>query len=156
MSTISKIKVGGTTYDIAYPIGSIYLSVNETSPAELFGGTWEQLKDRFLLAAGDTYAAGSTGGESQHTLTQQEIPNYKIGDIPQAVPGDHEVWNNGGISGSNMGPVSPEKSGVRNNNAVLTSTSGTQYSYRVSTNGGSHPHNNMPPYLSVYMWKRIA
>ena len=156
MSTIGKIKVGGTTYDIAYPIGSIYLSVNKTSPAELFGGTWEQLKDRFLLAAGDTYAAGSTGGESQHTLTQEEIPNYKIGDIPQVVPGNHEIWNNCGISGTNMGPVSLEKSGVRNNDSILTSTSGTQYGYRISTNGGSQPHNNMPPYLSVYMWKRIA
>ena len=47
-----------------YPVGSIYMSVNATSPASLFGGTWEQLKDRFLLAAGDTYAAGSTGGEA--------------------------------------------------------------------------------------------
>ena len=43
--------------DKTYPVGSIYLSLNSTSPASLFGGTWKQIKDRFLLAAGDTYAA---------------------------------------------------------------------------------------------------
>ena len=44
-----------------YPVGSIYLSINSTSPDELFGGTWEQIKDTFLLACGDTYAAGIYG-----------------------------------------------------------------------------------------------
>ena len=60
----------------AYPVGSIYMSVNSTSPASLFGGTWEQLKDRFLLGAGDTYTNGSTGGESTHTLTVDEMPSH--------------------------------------------------------------------------------
>jgi hypothetical protein len=59
-----------------YPVGSIYISANSTSPANLFGGTWEQIKDRFLLAAGGTYAAGSTGGEATHTLTVDEMPNH--------------------------------------------------------------------------------
>ena len=40
------------------------MSVNNTSPATLFGGTWVQLKDKFLLGAGDTYTAGSTGGSA--------------------------------------------------------------------------------------------
>lgn len=55
-----------------YPVGSIYLSVNATSPAELFGGTWEQIKDTFLLASGDTYEAGSTGG----VLAISNMPPY--------------------------------------------------------------------------------
>ena len=59
-----------------YPVGSIYISVNSTSPASLFGGTWEQLKDRFLLSAGNTYTAGSTGGEANHTLTVDEMPSH--------------------------------------------------------------------------------
>lgn len=138
-----------------YPVGSIYMSVNATSPASLFGGTWEQLKDRFLLAAGDTYAAGSTGGEAEHTLTQEEIPNYKIGDIPEVIPPSHGSWSNGGIQASNMGEASASKLGV-GNNGILTITSGTQWSFSVYTNGGSQPHNNMPPYLAVYAWKRIA
>lgn len=71
-----------------YPVGAIYLSVNSTSPATLFGGTWEQLKDKFLLGVGDTYTtAGSTGGAAsqsytpegavgEHTLTTDEIPSH--------------------------------------------------------------------------------
>ena len=52
--------------DLIYPIGAIYLSVSATNPAILFGGKWEQIKDRFLLAAGDTYAIGTTGGDIAH------------------------------------------------------------------------------------------
>lgn len=55
--------------DLIYPIGSIYTSVNSTSPATLFGGTWQQLKDRFLICANNTYTAGSTGGAATVTLT---------------------------------------------------------------------------------------
>ena len=60
-----------------YPVGSIYMSVNSTSPASLFGGTWEELKDKFLLGAGDTYSSGATGGEAYHTLTSNELPKHK-------------------------------------------------------------------------------
>ena len=60
----------------AYPVGSIYMSVADTSPETLFGGTWEQLKDKFLLGAGDTYTAGTTGGSASHTLTTNEMPSH--------------------------------------------------------------------------------
>lgn len=62
--------------NVAYPVGSIYMSVNSTSPSSLFGGTWVQLKDRFLLAAGDSYAAGTTGGEASHILSTGELPSH--------------------------------------------------------------------------------
>lgn len=52
-----------------YPVGSIYLSVNNVNPGTIFGGTWEQIQDRFLLAAGSTYAGGATGGTASHTHT---------------------------------------------------------------------------------------
>ena len=76
--------------DMVYPVGSIYMSVASTSPATLFGGTWEQLKDRFLLGAGDTYTAGNTSGAASqsytpagsvgnHTLTIAEIPSHAHG-----------------------------------------------------------------------------
>ena len=64
-----------TIADLVYPVGSIYMSVNSTSPATLFGGTWTQIQDTFLLAAGSTYAAGATGGEATHTLTENEMPS---------------------------------------------------------------------------------
>lgn len=59
-----------------YPIGSIYLSVNNTNPETIFGGKWEQIKDKFLLACGSTYSNGSTGGEATHKLTTNEIPAH--------------------------------------------------------------------------------
>ena len=62
--------------DNVWPVGSIYMSVNSTNPGTLFGGTWQRLKDRFLLGAGDTYAAGSQGGEATHTLTIDEMPAH--------------------------------------------------------------------------------
>ena len=52
-----------------YPIGSIYMSVNSTNPENFIGGTWERIQDKFLLASGSTYSAGSTGGEATHKLT---------------------------------------------------------------------------------------
>lgn len=76
-------------FDMIYPVGSIYISINNVNPSVLFGGTWEQIKDMFLLGAGSTYSAGSTGGEANHTLTQSEIPSYPIGNLPEIVPGNH-------------------------------------------------------------------
>ena len=122
-----------------YPVGSIYMSVNATSPASLFGGTWEQLKDRFLLAAGDTYAAGSTGGEAEHTLTVDEMPSHTHSPL---FFGSGDVL---GINADGYGTVRLKyESGASSTNISTAAT------------GGSQPHNNMPPYLAVYAWKRIA
>lgn len=140
-------------FDMIYPVGSIYISVNNVNPSVLFGGTWEQIQDRFLLGAGSTYSAGSTGGEANHTLTQAEIPNYAIGNLATLVPVNHENWANGGIVATNMGQTSTTKYGLKENGNIMTS--GIQYSYMIYSNGGGKPHNNMPPYLAVYIWKRV-
>ena len=130
--------LGGMTltqiFDALYPVGCIYQSTVSTSPAELFGGTWEQLKDRFLLAAGDRYSPGSTGGESEHKLTQNEMPAHT-----------HNVksWSYGTLAGGDYNTINI-KNDVKN--ATLESESA----------GGSQPHNNMPPYITVYMWKRVS
>lgn len=135
--------------DKIYPIGSIYLSVNNTSPSILFGGEWEQIKDRFLLGAGDNYAAGNTGGEAMHTLTSDEIPSH-----------NHPTYRDGfsfttmksiaGSSGS-LQVGNSGRYGFASNNGYedLQVSNGTGYS------GKSQSHNNMPPYLVVYVWKRI-
>lgn len=60
----------------AHPVGSLYWSAEPDDPAGLFGGVWERVKDRFILAAGDDYAAGSEGGEATHTLTLAESPAH--------------------------------------------------------------------------------
>ena len=61
------------TFAMNYPIGTILYFAENVSPAELYGGTWERIKDVFLMAAGDTYDVGSTGGEAEHTLTVDEV-----------------------------------------------------------------------------------
>ncbi|AVJ48879.1 antireceptor [Lactobacillus phage PMBT4] len=141
-------------FDAIYPVGSVYISVNNVNPSVLFGGTWEQIQDSFLLGAGSAFSAGSTGGEANHTLTQAEIPNYTIGNLATLVPLYHGNWANGGIVATNIGQASTTKPGLKENGNIMTS--GTQYSYMINSNGGGKPHNNMPPYLAVYIWKRIS
>ena len=114
-----------------YPIGSIYLSVNNINPSEYFGGTWEEIQNVFLLACSSKYPAGSTGGEESHTLTVEEMPKH-----------NHQMTfytgNPGGFQ--NAQQVAP-------NNSIPRTT---------EMAGNNEPHNNMPPYLAVYMWKRVA
>lgn len=125
----------------AWPIGSIYMSVSSTSPATLFGGTWERISERFLLGASSSYPAGSTGGESTHKLTQGELPNYSL-----------SVTN-----GSN---VIRSKTGNSADAYVQTQSGGwgipnwESKTVTVASGGSGEAHNNMPPYLVVYMWKR--
>ena len=125
----------------AWPIGSIYMSVNSTSPANLFGGTWERISDTFLLAASISYPAGSTGGESTHKLTQSELPTYSL------------LVDNG-IN------VIHSKTGSYADAYVQTQSSGwgipnwESKTVTVSSGGLGAAHNNMPPYLSVWIWKR--
>ena len=119
-----------------YPIGAIYMSTNSTNPSTLFGGTWEQIKDKFLLASGDIYVNGSIGGEASHTLTVNEMPSHNHGSDIRI----HQ--NNGG--NKNMNRTTWSSSG----------DSGGQFS--THNTGGNQAHNNLPPYLSVYMWQRIS
>lgn len=132
---------GGTVEP--YPVGSIYLSVNDTSPETLFGGTWERIKDVFLLTAGDTYRGGSTGGEASHKLTVNEMPSHQH----IAVKGyDADVADYFGGSEARWGFTGGDSTA----SAVTGHTANTSYT------GGGAAHNNMPPYLAVYAWKRTA
>lgn len=125
-------------WETIYPVGHIYLSLSDTSPATLFGGTWERIQDRFLLAAGSTYSAGSTGGEATHTLTVDEMPSHSHMLLP------HVAKNAAGNSGYSL---------QGNNNWWITPIPETGSTSAV---GGSQPHNNMPPYYTVYVWRRTA
>ena len=121
--------------NMVYPVGSIYMSANNVSPASFLGGTWEQIQDRFLLAAGDSYSAGSTGGEAAHTLTVNEMPQHTHGPLIGS-----DIINYVS-SGGNVGTAPGDN--LQGANSVYPA-------------GGGQPHNNMPPYLAVYMWKRTA
>lgn len=137
MPTPIKLKQGTNYYQplCYFPIGYIYLSTSNVNPGQFFGGTWEPIKDRFLLLAGDTYKGGQTGGEATHKLTIDEMPRHQ----PQALlnTGDSNItgsainWqvvNNGRFYGGDM----------------------------FKTYGGDKAHNNMPPYIVVYGWVKVS
>ena len=121
---------------LVYPVGSIYMSINNVSPATLFGGKWVQIKGRFLLGASDVYKANTTGGEATHALTTDEMPNHQ-----------HSIWfpNSGGEQSAEIGY--PEAGSSKTYYAEASKTAGA---------GGGAAHNNMPPYLVVYMWRRLS
>lgn len=75
---------GKPLWELIYPMGSLYLSAVDTDPGVLFGGTWERIRDRFLLAAGTAYGAGTTGGEAVHTLAESELPTHAHDPANQA------------------------------------------------------------------------
>lgn len=118
----------------AYPVGAIYPSVTDVNPAALFGGTWERIGGRFLLGADSTYAAGSTGGEAAHTLTVDEMPKH-----------NHEIdnLNAAGNATPYMTVQAQDKKGYSGNVQTMFA-------------GGGKAHNNMPPYLAVFMWQRVS
>ena len=153
-----EVQNSGSELPMVYPVGSIYMSVNNTNPAILFGfGTWEQIKDTFLLSAGSTYTAGDTGGEATHTLTVNEMPSH-VHDARTAT-------YNGAWSGNSGNMLN------RRLNAYFEDNQYKSFSYdarsniahieRVTTGdtsetGGGQAFSTMPPYLVVYMWKRTA
>lgn len=123
-----------------YPVGAVYISTVGTSPATLFGGTWAQIQNVFLLAAGSGYAAGSTGGEATHTLTVAEMPS-------------HNHTSTAYYEGTGAQQATAAKMIYRDNGTTSYISSGTSF---VDRTGSGQAHNNMPPYEAVYMWKRTA
>lgn len=127
--------------NLIYPIGSIYLSANAVSPETLFGGKWEQIKDRFLLASGSVYQNGSSGGSSAHTHGLSNA-YAKIGirtDGSIAVNDKNVEWT------------------AERRTSASTSPLTNQYEETVATElgGNTDSGSNMPPYLTVNVWKRI-
>lgn len=127
--------LGKALLDYLHPVGSVYQSSDSTSPAELFGGTWEKIKDRFLLAAGDSHAAGSTGGEEEHILTAAEMANHTHG---YNYTGQSDATGTGAIK------------------IVSPGSTANAYTGEATSSCGGQAHNNMPPYLAVYTWRRTA
>ena len=151
---INADKLGGRTLAeimlALYPVGAVYISVNNTSPASLFGGEWTQINGRFLIGTGapennddgtspGNYdkTLGSKGGEATHTLTVDEIPPHRHKIKAESTSGSLDY--------------------------VLTDLKGHAKEYQnyrdlpyLDYTGGGAAHNNMPPYLAVYMWKRVS
>ena len=164
--------------DLIYPVGSIYTSVNSTSPTNIFGGTWEAMPaGRVLLAQGTSewgveYKVGSAGGEHEHQLSVGEMPQFTpTGTLSSAALTGYQnfwsvTWRDGGPLGGSSGIIS--QSTYDGTPGWVGASSGSQKPGRSSINashahkltfesiGGGSAHNIMQPYLSVFMWKRTA
>lgn len=125
--------------DTIYPLGSIYITTSSTHPNVLFPNTfWLPIYDRFLLGGGNNYGVGSTGGEATHVLTTSEMPEH-----------NHSIfYPNSGAPSGEANICYPADSGIKK----------TWYAEmcKTSSAGAGVAHNNMPPYLAVYVWKRVT
>lgn len=137
------VKNGISLADV-YPVGAIYIATVATNPGQLFGfGTWERITDKFLLASGPTYNAGSTGGAATHTLTEAELPAHTHG-------------LHGGGGGLMSWPM------VETGEAHAPTDWGAAKSPAVDmvdesdSTGSGTPFSILPPYLAVYVWRRTA
>ena len=146
----------------AHPVGSYYWSNDSTSPATLFGGTWEALPPGYtLIAQGSgsdsfgsfTYTAGQKYGERKHQLTTDELANHDHGQNCNGSPNDN--WK------GSYGPMVSQ--GATNGSftgfSVYTPGFGwTEKQNQVKTNstGGNVAHNNIQPSVGAYGWKRTA
>lgn len=156
------------SFDQIYPIGAIYMSTISTNPAILFKiGNWEALPaGRVLLAQGTStwgvnYSAGSTGGEDKHTLTVSEsAPHNHTGNATTSgsththaltMRASHGKSGNGGVPRFGDGDV---WSDYKTQN--LSAAGEHSHAITINNSGGGQAHNNMQPYLSVYMWKRTS
>nr|DAJ33038.1 MAG TPA: baseplate protein [Caudoviricetes sp.] len=139
-----------------YPVGSIFLSTDGTEPAELYGGTWEQIKDVFLLGASDTYPAGSTGGSTAHEHEYKLGFMWRFGALvgyPTSAIDTYnyktQSWNNNNKK-VNDGQYTLANDGF---SSTYGEKSGGQ-TYSVTGNTASS--SSIPPYYSVYIWRRVA
>lgn len=211
--------------NLIYPVGAIYLSTNSTSPAALFGGTWEQIKDAFLLAAGTNHSAGSTGGAENVTLTTANLPSHShqigahahglnshvhsvgahshgLNNHTHSIPslsgstssngnhihqlggkysaGDggteqaykfeenrkiqtrytsedgahtHSISTNASTTGGNSGSTA---NSAAFNTGAATGNTANSAAYNSGNTGSGTAVNTMPPYLTVYAWKRVS
>ena len=154
-----ELKVGGKSIcDLIYPVGSVYIAFNDTNPSTLFGGAWERIQEAFLWAVGsDGRDLGGRGGEMTHTLTIDEIPNHEHwvrqrGNTSRAYTQD--CYAPGGSEDPYSSIIRADMSGGYAKPSV--SWGGQLVAGEVISDAHNQPHNNMPPYIQVSMWRRTA
>ena len=159
-----SLTVGGRTLlDLLYPIGSLYLSTAETDPGTVLGGTWQRVEDRFLLAAGQTYAAGTTGGQAAQTLTEQQLPAH-IHHVEGFTSVDSTTHDHGvpniAQGGSGSGAYAESWGGGSGSRELRSDAICINHDHTVDMDsqptGGGQPFDILPPYLAVYVWQRLS
>ena len=144
-----------TYWQTIYPVGSIYMSLNSTSPATLFGGTWTQLKDRFLIGAG-SISANSIGGATNHTHDYGLQAGGYYRDISMENNENAGVYTYDINNNRSLGSCTSVGSFTAPINGNSTSNNTSVSMNHFSMTGNTSYTSNLPPYLSVYMWQRTA
>ena len=144
--------------NLVYPVGSIYMSAGEVSPAVLFPGTeWEQIKDKFILGAGDTYERGTSGGSADH---HHELSAAKSGV-------NLRKYNKYFLQGkTSSNPMPKDGTGANAGYWVTESVTDTKYTTPpspvpdnvagIGLYGNTDDTDALPPYVAVNIWKRTA
>lgn len=185
-------------FELIYPVGSIYMSTNNVNPKNLFGGTWEEIQGKFLLARDGSHEAGTIGGAEYVTLTTEQIPahSHMGGEHTHTGPSHTHTINSHGhtakctsngahthniernknaasgtaryaaqadragsthrtsSNGAHTHTITIGGSGTLTSNASGAGNTGSGGAVATGNTGGGQGHNNMPPYLAVYVWKR--
>lgn len=154
----------------AYPIGSIYMSVNEVDPSALFGGIWERIRGRFLLGESSTRTPGATGGAESINLTVNQLPSHThtvpvhthTATVSKAGKHDHEYNRTKSAAagtarytlqaGTGAEKTSTYDAGEHTHTVTISNGGGGN----TGGTGGGKAVSIMPPYLVVHMWKRVA
>ena len=136
--------IGNNLIDIIYPVGSIYFTASAVSPSTSIGGSWvryAQGKCLFGVDDADTdFALETTGGEKEHTLTVAEMPSH----THTLDDNYRQLTQNGAIYHNDL------------NHKVFTATTPGSAVDTTSATGGGQAHENLPPYIAIHIWKRIA
>lgn len=133
-----------TLIDLIYPVGSIFITITPKDPGTYLGGSWTLLTDCFLLGAGNKYAVNKTGGEATHTLTASELPSHVhriLSGTGSASNGNYDGYISAGYIANNYD----------GNRGMITDD---RFTGGHSNFCGNKAHNNMPPYYTVYMYRR--
>ena len=135
----NKIEFQKDLLEKVYPIGSYYWSQKSTSPEELFGGKWQSINGKFLFSTDSNHSVDSEGGEEKHYLTVNEMPSHNHGYDKFNKSGEVFLYNN------SSGPTYWVPHQTSYNFLIY---------YNTSSSGGNQAHNNMPPYITAYCWRR--
>lgn len=166
----------------AYPVGAYYMSSDSTSPAVLFGGTWTQIQNRFIYAAGSGYSVNSTGGSATKTLVTDNIPSHshscgaagshthtrgnmnitgqfaiELGGVTSAIQG--AFYRSGSVVGVNSVPAGESDDRISfdaSRTWTGTTSSNGSHSHSIGSTGRGTAFNVMPPYIVAYVWRRTA
>lgn len=139
------------------PVGFVWKSASPISPAAIFAGTtWSQLKDRAIVAAGGSYANGSTGGRASVTLTTKEMPAHNHSGSTSSA-GAHTHTANVCIASSYDNGVMTFGDIYIGNATRTTSSAGAhRHSVSIRNTGNGQAFSILNPYIVRYMWERIG